>query len=229
MAGCRSRRRSRRRGQVGLALVIRADWMADALQSGCCWRSRAATPVTCGVAIDVPLLAAAEAIGKRQYEPAQQKPADAIRLAERLVNQDVPEPEVMLEVEVLEVKRSRLMELGAAWPSGVTLSPISTTGGAMLTLADLRNLNQRSVGVGGVALSVNASHSPEAQTSEFAAGSEGSSRRRPLAGVKAKDRLPAPPPAAPAPPTEQQADPGPAPIQVGLAEPGPEQQQGGSK
>ena len=42
--------------------------------------------------------------------------ADAVRVAERIVAlQDMADPEVMLEVEVLEVKRSRLQELGTIW------------------------------------------------------------------------------------------------------------------
>jgi general secretion pathway protein D len=66
---------------------------------------------------------------------------EAIRLAEKLVAlHDVREAEVMLEVEVLEVKRTRLMDLGIRWPDqlGLTLLP-STTGGA-LNLLDLKNL-----------------------------------------------------------------------------------------
>ncbi len=49
--------------------------------------------------------------------------ADAIRLAERMVaDQDIADPEVMLEVEVLEVSTTRLSELGIKWPSSFTLS-----------------------------------------------------------------------------------------------------------
>lgn len=45
---------------------------------------------------------------------------DAIRLVERLIDSlDLSEPEVMLEVEVLEVTRSRLNELGLEWPESV--------------------------------------------------------------------------------------------------------------
>ncbi len=48
---------------------------------------------------------------------------DAIRLAEKMVaDQDVAEPEVMLEVEVLEVSTTRLSELGIKWPGQLTLS-----------------------------------------------------------------------------------------------------------
>jgi general secretion pathway protein D len=63
---------------------------------------------------------------------------DAIRLAEKMVaDQDVAEPEVMLEVEVLEVSTTRLTELGINWPSSFTLStPESVT-----TLGQLRNLD----------------------------------------------------------------------------------------
>lgn len=43
--------------------------------------------------------------------------ADAVRLAEQLIaSVDVAEPEVMLEVEVLEVSRNRLKELGIDYP-----------------------------------------------------------------------------------------------------------------
>jgi general secretion pathway protein D len=50
---------------------------------------------------------------------------DAIRMAERLVSlEDVAEPEVMLEVEVLEVQRNRELNLGIAWPSSVNVTPL---------------------------------------------------------------------------------------------------------
>lgn len=44
--------------------------------------------------------------------------AESVRLAEKLVTMaDRPEPEVMLEVEILEVTRSKLTELGVQWPN----------------------------------------------------------------------------------------------------------------
>ena len=53
---------------------------------------------------------------------------EAVRLAEKLVAlHDLPEPEVMLEVEILEVSRTRLVELGVQWPSQLTLTPLSKT------------------------------------------------------------------------------------------------------
>lgn len=67
---------------------------------------------------------------------------EAIRMAERIVAlQDLSDPEVMLEVEILEIKRSRLLELGIQWPSQLTLSPLQA-GGAPLTLEGLRGLTE---------------------------------------------------------------------------------------
>ncbi|AIY41400.1 putative secretion system X protein GspD-like [Collimonas arenae] len=65
---------------------------------------------------------------------------EAIRMAERIVAlQDLSDPEVMLEVEIMEIKRSRLMELGVQLPSQLTLSPLQI-GGVPLTLDDLKHL-----------------------------------------------------------------------------------------
>ncbi len=72
--------------------------------------------------------------------------ADAVRVAERIVAlQDMADPEVMLEVEVLEVKRSRLQELGLQWPGQLTLAPLPSSG-STTTLADLRNLRAATLG-----------------------------------------------------------------------------------
>ena len=78
---------------------------------------------------------------------------DAIRLAERLIaDQDSPEPEVMLEVEVLEVARSQLSEIGIKFPDQLTLttppgSGAAGAGGAAaaLTLGALRQLTANSL------------------------------------------------------------------------------------
>ncbi len=65
---------------------------------------------------------------------------DAIRLAEKLIAmQDLYEPELMLEVEVLEVKRSRLMELGVKLPNQMTFTPIAAN--PIATLNDLKGLS----------------------------------------------------------------------------------------
>ena len=71
---------------------------------------------------------------------------EAIRLAEKLVAlHDLPEPEVMLEIEVLEVQQDALLSLGIQWPTQLTLTPLSTSGGN-LTLQDLRGLNSSRLG-----------------------------------------------------------------------------------
>jgi len=71
-----------------------------------------------------------------------------IQLAERLVaTQDVAEPEVMLEVAVIEVSRSQLSNLGVKFPNQLALAPLPAIGD-VLTLRDLRNLNSDTIGVG---------------------------------------------------------------------------------
>jgi len=53
----------------------------------------------------------------------------AIRLAERLIAaQDLAEPEVMLEVEVLEVGSTRLLELGLKYPESIAWSLVGAAG-----------------------------------------------------------------------------------------------------
>ena len=97
---------------------------------------------------------------------------DAIRLAEKLISdQDIADPEVMLEVEVLEVSRTRLSQLGIDYPSQMTFTALgggaaaaaaattttstngtggSTTpaaGTSAFTLNDLRNINGSRIGI----------------------------------------------------------------------------------
>ncbi|WP_300335732.1 secretin N-terminal domain-containing protein [Accumulibacter sp.] len=70
---------------------------------------------------------------------------EAIRLAEKLVAlQDVPEPEVLLEVEILEVKRSRLQALGVNWPDNMALRALPVDA---LTLKALGNITSATTGV----------------------------------------------------------------------------------
>lgn len=53
---------------------------------------------------------------------------EAVRMADQLVRTlDLAEPEVMLEVEVLELTRSRLQQLGINWPASVALGARSVT------------------------------------------------------------------------------------------------------
>jgi general secretion pathway protein D len=49
---------------------------------------------------------------------------EAIRLAEKIIaDQDIAEPEVMLEVEVLEITHARASELGIRYPDQATITP----------------------------------------------------------------------------------------------------------
>lgn len=77
----------------------------------------------------------------------------AIRLAEKMIaDQDIPEPEVMLEVEVLEVNRNRLSQLGVNWPNqlsltakGTTTTGSGTTAAAATTLDELKHINSTNI------------------------------------------------------------------------------------
>lgn len=70
---------------------------------------------------------------------------EAIRMAERIVAlQDLSDPEVMLDVEVLEVQRSKLLELGVQWPSQVALAPLQVSG-SPITLQTLQNLHSSTI------------------------------------------------------------------------------------
>ena len=82
---------------------------------------------------------------------------EAVKVATQLVAlQDVPEPEVMLEVEVLEVKRSSITDLGIAWPRALSFAPLAGLDGEPVTISQLRNLNQGNVLVEGAFATVNA-------------------------------------------------------------------------
>jgi len=79
---------------------------------------------------------------------------DVVRMAEKLVaSLDVAEPEVMLEVEVLELSRSRLQDLGIQYPTSATFTPshlaaAAATGGASgLVLSDLSHQNSNTIGI----------------------------------------------------------------------------------
>lgn len=77
---------------------------------------------------------------------------EAIRLAEKMIaDQDITEPEVMLEVEVLEVKTTRLSELGIKWPSSFTLSTPTTA----TTLGQLRDLKSGDLLASSLSVSLN--------------------------------------------------------------------------
>jgi general secretion pathway protein D len=64
--------------------------------------------------------------------------ADAVAVAEKVIAaHDMPDAEVMLEVEVLEVARDRLSDIGILWPDNATIS----TPPSVETLGQLRDLS----------------------------------------------------------------------------------------
>ncbi len=88
---------------------------------------------------------------------------DAVRMAEKLVASiDVPEPEVLIEVEVLEIARSRLLNLGITPPTSITATATATgataaTGGASsLVVADLSRQNANTITVSPISVTANA-------------------------------------------------------------------------
>ena len=83
---------------------------------------------------------------------------DSIRIAERLIRlQDLPTPEVMLEIEILEINRDRLQDLGVQLPNQLTLTPLPSASGGAVTLDDLRSLRSSRIGATISPLSLNAS------------------------------------------------------------------------
>lgn len=80
-----------------------------------------------------------------------------IQLAERLIALfDTAEPEVLLEVEVIEINSSRLTDLGIKLPSSFSLSLLPPVASATLTLADTRGLTRDrfALSVGGVTVNL---------------------------------------------------------------------------
>ncbi len=82
--------------------------------------------------------------------------AETVQLAERLVALfDNSEPEVMLEVEVLEIRSSRLTELGVKFPDTFGLTVLPPAGAEGLTLGNLAGLNRDRLGLSLGGVSVN--------------------------------------------------------------------------
>jgi general secretion pathway protein D len=97
-------------------------------------------------------------IDERANLVAIRETPEIVALAERLVAlQDMGDAEVMLEVEILEITRSRLTELGINFPSSFTLTPLPLAGATGLTIDSLRSINSSRVGVnvGGLLFNLN--------------------------------------------------------------------------
>jgi general secretion pathway protein D len=88
---------------------------------------------------------------------ALREPPEAIALAEKLIAlYDGQEPEVLLELEVLEVRSSRLTDLGIKFPDTFTLTPFPPAGSTSLNLANVERLTREDIrlGIGGVAITL---------------------------------------------------------------------------
>jgi general secretion pathway protein D len=87
-------------------------------------------------------------VDERSNMLALRESPENIELAERLIAlYDTPDAEVLLELEVLEVRTSRLLDLGVKFPDAVGLSPLGGSGATGLTLNSLRSLNSDRIGV----------------------------------------------------------------------------------
>jgi general secretion pathway protein D len=80
-----------------------------------------------------------------------------VRMAEKLVAAlDVPESEVIMEVEVLEITRNVMDQLGINYPSSVSLAMTSASGAKDLLLSDLHKQNSGTITVSPLSVSVDA-------------------------------------------------------------------------
>ncbi|KVT57513.1 secretin N-terminal domain-containing protein [Burkholderia ubonensis] len=84
---------------------------------------------------------------------------ETIQVAERVVmGLDIPQSEVTLDVQVLEVNMNDSLDLGVQYPGKVQFSALGGVEGGALTLGDLLRLNRDRVGVssesGGLALAI---------------------------------------------------------------------------
>ncbi|GAB3473751.1 secretin N-terminal domain-containing protein [Azotobacter salinestris] len=84
---------------------------------------------------------------------------DAVHLAERLFQaQDQANPEVVLELEVMEVSRKRILDLGLQWPN--TFGILTEDGGDVSILSQLRGINSDRISINGAPkLKINANDS----------------------------------------------------------------------
>lgn len=79
---------------------------------------------------------------------------EAIRMAERLIaSVDVANSEVMMEVEVLEITRSKLQQLGIRYPNAVTLTPTPLAGDP-LVLRDLQDQDSTTIKVSAISATI---------------------------------------------------------------------------
>ncbi len=88
-------------------------------------------------------------VDERSNMLALRDSAQNIQLAERLVSlYDSKEPEVLLDVEVIEVSSTRLTQLGVKFPDTFSLTPLAPGGAATgLTLGNVNGINADRIGL----------------------------------------------------------------------------------
>jgi general secretion pathway protein D len=96
-------------------------------------------------------------INERANAVVMRDTPETVRMAEKLVaSVDIAEPEVMMEVEVLEISRSRLQQLGISYPTSATLAPTALSGGKSMVLNDLKNQNGNTITISNLGVTVDA-------------------------------------------------------------------------
>ena len=111
---------------------------------------------------------------------------EAVRMAEKLMGSlDLPEAEVMLEVEVIEIQRSKLTELGIKYPTQFTLSAGAAAG---FTLENLLNLTKDQILA--TPLSATANFRREITAADILASPRIRARSREKAKILIGDRVP---------------------------------------
>lgn len=118
---------------------------------------------------------------------------ETVRMAEKLMNSlDLSEAEVMLEVEVIEIQRSKLMELGIKYPTQWTLTAAGASGaaagGAALTLDKVLTLTKQDISSS--VLSITADFRRELTAADILASPRIRARNREKAKILIGDRLP---------------------------------------
>lgn len=117
---------------------------------------------------------------------------ETVRMAEKLMGSlDMSEAEVMLEVEVIELQRSKLMELGIKYPTQWTLSAAGAAGaagGGALTLDKVLGLTKTDIT--STSLSATADFRREVTAADILASPRIRARNREKAKILIGDRVP---------------------------------------
>jgi general secretion pathway protein D len=96
-------------------------------------------------------------VDERSNMLAIRESAETVQMAERMIAMfDTAEPEVLLDVQVIEIRTNRLTELGVKLPSTLGLTVLPPAGQASLNLANIDPLSRDRIGlsIGGVTVNL---------------------------------------------------------------------------